>query len=263
MSTTRRSIHCSHCNEKGHYISTCNIFQIHFNLSIVNESVSYIPDNMYSPRKVNLNQLAEFKCLYNKDIPFIIYSRYIVSYSDNNDIITISEKKTVNDIKKYKLKKVININKEAQYYNDFKTRFNFYLNNILPNRIDSSVKLTDLIDIFNHDYTNVTTRLNNVYTIQEERWEREEREELEQLRRDRELENTVIITREHLPTLVDTPFHADNCPICLDTLGLTDKTILRCGHPLCTPCLLTITLVCAHSQNKMTGICSICRAPFL
>ncbi len=260
MPTIRRSVHCSHCKEEGHNISTCDIFQIKFNLALVSETYSYIPNYKYSTHKVNLHQLAEFKSVYNKDIPFIIYSRYIISYPDNenNHNIAISEKKTIKEIKNYKLQKSININKEAQYYNDFRIRFHYYLNNILTARRDHYVLLTDFIKLFNHDYTDVTTRLNNEYTAQQQRWEHE-REQT------RILENiqSNIVNRELLPTLVDTPFHADNCPICLESLGDTNKTVLRCGHPLCTPCLLTITLRSASSQNAQSCFCSVCRAPFL
>ena len=56
--------------------------------------------------------------------------------------------------------------------------------------------------------------------------------------------------------LVEKAIETDACPVCMDTLGETNKTILRCGHQFCGDCIFT------HFQNSGGTSCPCCRKDF-
>jgi len=61
------------------------------------------------------------------------------------------------------------------------------------------------------------------------------------------------------PRHTDVCIEADDCPICLEPLGNTGKTILSCGHTLCTSCFIK-QIVVANDQNKTDACaCPVCR----
>jgi len=61
------------------------------------------------------------------------------------------------------------------------------------------------------------------------------------------------------PRHTDVCIDADDCPICLEPLGNTGKTILSCGHTLCTSCFIK-QIVVANDQNKTDACaCPVCR----
>lgn len=54
----------------------------------------------------------------------------------------------------------------------------------------------------------------------------------------------------------------DDCPVCMETLGDTGKTVLSCGHTLCTSCFIT-QIVVANDQKKAHSCgCPICRKTY-
>tara|TARA_B110000967_G_C18898415_1_gene572566 strand:+ start:1339 stop:2127 length:789 start_codon:yes stop_codon:yes gene_type:complete len=259
----RRSIRCGHCKEEGHNIGSCDLFKIEFNIALISQD-PIIPIHTYRLNKVNLHKLTEFKSLYEGHIPYVVHSDYLIRYVQNDDTFDhfanfIIEKKEKNEIKEYKKNQTHNINIESNYYNNFRRRFNYLKANCL---YYGSINLMDMINIVNNDHIEVTTRLNDIQVERRERWRREEEEHRLQYIDQVEVQ-TNIMNREILPVLRETIVETDDCPICLDSLGETNKTILRCGHPLCTPCLLTQTLRGAANNNTQTCICSVCRTPYL
>ena len=63
---------------------------------------------------------------------------------------------------------------------------------------------------------------------------------------------------EPLPNIRETVIESDDCPVCLDTFGEVGKTILRCGHQICTSCLFIQT------RNRVgQWLCPVCRAPYV
>lgn len=56
--------------------------------------------------------------------------------------------------------------------------------------------------------------------------------------------------------LVDKPIDSNECLICMDTLGATNKTILRCGHQYCGDCIFT------HFQSAGGTCCPACRQDY-
>ena len=63
---------------------------------------------------------------------------------------------------------------------------------------------------------------------------------------------------EPLPNIRETAIESDDCPVCLDTFGEVGKTILRCGHQICTSCLFRQT-----RNGVGQWLCPVCRAPYV
>ena len=59
----------------------------------------------------------------------------------------------------------------------------------------------------------------------------------------------------------DKVIDTESCPICMDTIGETDITVLRCGHTFCSHCLLSHTLRCAMKQVDCS--CPVCRGVYI
>ena len=61
------------------------------------------------------------------------------------------------------------------------------------------------------------------------------------------------------PTLIDpvkNPIETEDCYICMENLGNTNKMILRCGHQFCGDCILH------HFQLENGTACPVCRQQF-
>jgi hypothetical protein len=61
-----------------------------------------------------------------------------------------------------------------------------------------------------------------------------------------------------LPNIRETAIESDDCPVCLDTFGEVGKTVLRCGHQICTSCLFIQT-----RNGVGQCLCPVCRAPYV
>ena len=57
-------------------------------------------------------------------------------------------------------------------------------------------------------------------------------------------------------SLVEKVIDCDDCPICMETLGNTNKMVLRCGHQFCGDCILN------HFQREGGTKCPACRTEF-
>ena len=66
-----------------------------------------------------------------------------------------------------------------------------------------------------------------------------------------------------LPVLRETAIETDDCPVCLEKLGETGKTILKCGHVICISCMLQQTLIHSASQDWKKCCCPVCRNNYL
>lgn len=62
--------------------------------------------------------------------------------------------------------------------------------------------------------------------------------------------------------LQDKVIHTDECPICMEKIGDTNKTILRCGHQFCVTCLLQNVEVISKNKDKFHCECPICRGAY-
>ena len=62
--------------------------------------------------------------------------------------------------------------------------------------------------------------------------------------------------QELLVVMRDEPVEATDCPICMEPLANTNKTILRCGHQFCGDCIFQ------HFQGARGTNCPQCRAVY-
>lgn len=72
----------------------------------------------------------------------------------------------------------------------------------------------------------------------------------------------VLLSMSQQTERADVCIPADDCPICMEPLGNTGKTVLSCGHTLCTSCFIKQIVVC-HDQKKSENCgCPICRRKY-
>jgi hypothetical protein len=66
-----------------------------------------------------------------------------------------------------------------------------------------------------------------------------------------------------LPILREKAVEVDECPICIEALGETGKTVLKCGHTLCQACFLQQVLRATATKRKTDCACPICRVNYI
>lgn len=66
-----------------------------------------------------------------------------------------------------------------------------------------------------------------------------------------------------LPILRDKVVDVAECPICMDTLGETGKTVLKCGHVVCQGCFLQQVLRATANKKVDSCACPVCRVNYL
>lgn len=66
-----------------------------------------------------------------------------------------------------------------------------------------------------------------------------------------------------LPILRDKVVDVAECPICMETLGETGKTVLKCGHAVCQGCFLQQVLRATASKKVDSCACPVCRVNYL
>lgn len=273
----RRETHCGYCREVGHNISGCDIYKIKLDLTLINNDLDILTRRKNPPHikiyTLNLQNYTYIKLLFQKDIPFIIRYNYIIKIADehenidgNTSFILNIENKDKNDIKIYKkelddFEKEHNIiNKNTEIYNNYRTRINYYKEYCVQSNY---ISFKELSELFKQDnYIEYIQRINGERIRRREEAQRrynewrQQREAQELARQAQYIDKDAIIKRPLLPILRETAIDSNDCPICLETLIETNKTILRCGHTLCTNCLITQTLI-----NFKDGMCKcpVCR----
>ena len=66
-----------------------------------------------------------------------------------------------------------------------------------------------------------------------------------------------------LPVLRETAVEATECPICIEDLGETGKTVLKCGHTLCVSCFLQQVLRSTAMRSTNDCACPVCRVSYI
>jgi len=255
----RRTIHCSHCKESGHNISSCSLYKIDIDTKLVlGTEVRPYSHRSLRLSSINLQNIAHLKMVFDGSLNYTIQLNYLIKY-DTETSKYIFEKKYGNELKELKKNNHVNTDIFVNTFNNFKTRIKYFLENTV---YQSFIQINELIGILHHDHIEVTTRIHNDYLIREQRY-REELQQQQLRREQREREENLIINREHLPILRTSEIESNDCPICLDPLGETNKTVLRCGHSLCTNCLITQTLRAAATKTTSNCGCPVCRTPYI
>ena len=110
-------------------------------------------------------------------------------------------------------------------------------------------------------------------------WEEERQEELRQIqaqpdlaRNVRNLPSSGVLTTANeeglarmvaLPVLSEEVFEADECPICMETLGKTGKTVMKCGHTVCVSCFLQQMMRATAARRVRDCACPVCRVNYI
>ena len=110
-------------------------------------------------------------------------------------------------------------------------------------------------------------------------WEEERQEELRQIqaqpdlaRNVRNLPSSGVLTTANeeglarmvaLPVLSEEVFEADECPICMETLGKTGKTVMKCGHTVCVSCFLQQMIRATAARREIDCACPVCRVNYI
>lgn len=66
-----------------------------------------------------------------------------------------------------------------------------------------------------------------------------------------------------LPILRDKVVDVAECPVCMETLGETGKTVLKCGHVVCQGCFLQQVLRATANKKVDSCACPVCRVNYL
>ena len=75
---------------------------------------------------------------------------------------------------------------------------------------------------------------------------------------------TVAMKRiAELPIIRDTAVEMKDCPVCMDTLGETGKTVLKCGHSLCQACFLQQVFRAVALKKATECACPMCRVNYI
>jgi hypothetical protein len=110
-------------------------------------------------------------------------------------------------------------------------------------------------------------------------WEEERQEELRQIqaqpdlaRNVRNLPSSGVLTTANeeglarmvaLPVLSEKVFEVDDCPICMETLGKTGKTVMKCGHTVCVSCFLQQMIRATAARREIDCACPVCRVNYI
>jgi len=88
---------------------------------------------------------------------------------------------------------------------------------------------------------------------------REELREAQRARINQEQKEALRIIEEKKANMIlkTNIVETQECPICMDELGNTNKAILRCGHQFCSDCIFT------HLQKAHGSDCPCCRAEYV
>jgi len=271
----RRAVHCGYCREAGHNIAGCDIYKIKLDLTIIRNDLDILErhNNPTHIRTVSINvdNLTNIKLLFEGHLPYIIRKNYIIRKINNEqDNTLIIEEKNKIEIKQYKME-LKELEKENNFINlnaitfiNLKQRLTYYKQNCLYSYYISKRVLTELLN--RNDYEDYIEEINTERTRRRDELRRIADEGIQQAeaillaRTGETINNTDIMDRIILPIIRETVIEADDCPICLETLIETNKSVLRCGHLLCTNCLVTQTLI-----NFKKGMCKcpVCRERFI
>lgn len=287
---------CGHCEVVGHTRASCRDLEVDKILQMCGGEVHAAPEKIKT-HKIPFEKLAELQLLIEGHIPAVIFkTKKQVNVAGKYEIVIV---KIVEDQRFKKETILFSEEKWTKINNTWKDytksindnsillteKRETYLQNFswLQRDLPGMLSWYDGLPRHQHEFT--TTSLHNLfhvdYVAEKEKIFRAQTRHNDRARaiveahnQQRQAANVVReqvvrvqhiwMNREPLPILRETAIETDDCPICLDTLGDTAKVILRCGHQLCTTCMLTQTLRAATAATNMRECqCPICRSGYL
>jgi len=257
---------CGHCRLEGHNISSCTKYDIDICLNIIGRSNEYYHTNLRKSIRVStisFARLAQLKMMIEGIVPHIIWINHTVYPTPNiyvvrfeNNILTYTLEEPNHELERITRHAILsNIETSKRYEQDFRNRYQHFQQGC---RYSNYMNINNLVIIMTGDYVALTQRIGDEQRAQEaiyRQWARE--------RENQNVQNNALVNRERFPIIRETAIETVNCPICLETLTETSNVVLRCGHQLCLPCLLTQTLMGNQIQNANRWTCSVCRTCYL
>lgn len=292
---------CLYCGVVGHTRSSCGDLEMDRILYLCSGEVDVLQDiwQRYSElniHKILFKKLSEVQLLMEGHLPAVIFKtkkplniarkyslvtvrigedrkfkKETLLYSEENwNTIQNTWKdytKTIKDNTRLLTEKSQKyLEKIRRLERDLPGKMSWYNGQITP---QVKFNLKTLHNLFHVDYLAEKERLFQEQTRDNERARVriQERLQQEQMRHAERVEvvreQDILTIREPLPVLRDTVIEAEDCPICLETLGETAKVILRCGHQMCISCMLIQTLRATAEKNVKTCQCPVCRTGYL
>lgn len=262
---------CSHCRSEDHVITTCIRWETELDLNILGRFQERYNTKLgrrsHPLSKVNPQRLSHVKLLIDGAIPFIIrkfytkypdYNLYIIRYENNKLNVSVENPNPV-----YESAALASIrahpNTIKAHIDEYQMRIDYYKQACGAYYY---VKIENIICILTGDYVELTER-----NLNDQRVRDAERDRIRLEYQNRAVavvnQESAVVNRVLLPIIRTIPFEADDCPICLDALGETGNTVLRCGHQLCINCMVTQILRSVVTRNTNMCKCPICRSPYM
>jgi hypothetical protein len=218
--------------------------------------------------KINLRLLSHVNLLIEGLIPLIVQVQYtgllksylyVVRYENDQNIISVEKIPVLPSSYIYEVvahaRIAANPNTIQRLENKYKDRLAHFRSEV---HYSSYMKIEDAGTLLAGDYVEITRRIGDEQRAREAEYQRR----LEERRNRENRENRENRIVNLLPIIRDTAFEVNNCPVCLEDLGETGKSVLRCGHQLCMACLLTLTLRTSGTTVSLCK-CPVCRAPYM
>ena len=290
---------CGHCREEGHNIQNCKKWELEVPLNIFGRESGAYKTNIKGKHirfsKLDKGHFAKVHALIANKIPCIAlksnthypeYKYFVARRMEDNSIqLTLedanTEYKAISD-------EAIRANSQiiVNYMDEFKRRIAYFTNGT---QYGDYIQVSDAHKVLTGDYVHYTEQVAKRQREGEAAWEayrereaariaavqateaqaraqialRARNDEREAQANARQKQVDEILNREQLPIIRETVIETEDCPICLDVLGETGKTILRCGHQLCTSCLMTQTLRSIALKTTNRCRCPVCRTPYI
>ena len=255
----RRIRRCGHCREEGHNISKCVKLRIDTLLNIHGRQRELYNTQLrrsFKMSSISLDKLAQVKLLIDEQIPYMVFDNYIVRLDRTNNKLTVTNENPSQEMKNIaRIAIVENAETITNYTNEYLTRISHIRQTC---KYPEWQHIVNIIKIINGDYVE--------YAREVAQRDREAEERFQQYlaqRRNQEIEVERVHARALLPIIRDTPIEAEDCPICLEPIGETGKSILRCGHQICMGCLITQTFRSAATRDTNRCICPVCRTTYV
>lgn len=265
----RRTRRCGHCREEGHNRSNCVQLQIDIVLNIHGREEQLYNTEMkrtVALHTLTTEKLAQVKLLKTGQLPYVIYKQklttlnipaynnYIIRYQNNAFTITVEGPNT--EIEQNEMQSIREHTEQIRIYKDeYRERILYVRNGY---RYSNWQSITSLITIINGDHIRFVALKLEEQIRRDEAYQR-----MQAVRNNRENAFQEVVNRNVLPIIRDTLIEADDCPICFESLGETNKSILRCGHQVCMKCIITQSIRCITTQNINNCTCPVCRNTYV
>ena len=286
---------CGHCEVVGHTRASCRDLEVDTILQMCGGEVRAVTERIKT-HKIPFEKIAELQLLIEGHIPAVIFkTKKQVNVARRYEIVIVK----IDEDQTFKKETILFSEEKWTQINNTWIDYTKSINDnsiLLTEKCETYLQKLVLLERdlpgirswydgrLRHQFEFITTSIHRLFHVdylaeKEKLFQaqtqnndrimvqleaRNQREQAANVAREQIVQvQHIWMNREPLPILRETAIEANDCPICLDTLGDTAKVILRCGHQLCTACMLTQTLRAATAMNVQECQCPICRSGYL